>query len=154
MDQPRILYADWMAKGIPPPLVLSLLISDNHLVDARSNQHSVIGVISHVQAMKFPTRIPRLCVFVELTNARGKFPLSVRIVDADEARPPVVVAETELDAPDPLAICAIGLGMGGLVFSEPGEYRVQLLSGGELLLERRLVLVQLKPPEPPPEDPV
>ena len=138
-----------MEEGLPPPLALSLLISDNHIVDARTGQHSIIGIITHVQSTRYPVIVPRLCLYAELTNARGTISLTWRVVDADEARPPVATAEMELTSPDPLVVHQFGLGIGGLVFPEPGEYRAQLMAGGEVLLERRLVLVHLTSSEPP-----
>ena len=50
-------------------------------------------------------------------------------------------AESELNIPDPLAITMLVLRLKEMVFPTPGEYRVQLFSGGVHLMERRLSLV-------------
>lgn len=137
-----------MGEGIPPPLALSLILADNQSEDARTRQHSLLGIISHIQAFRFPVIVPRLCIYAELTGGRGKMHMAVRLIDADEVRPPVAVMEFEAEFHDPIAINQLATGLVGLVFPEPGEYRLQLIGEGELLLERRLVVVQLPPLQP------
>ena len=46
---------------------------------------------------------------------------------------------------DPRAIANLALQFHGLSFPAPGQYRVQLYSGNELLREARLELVAVKP---------
>lgn len=133
---------------IPPPIPLSLLIADNHLFDARTGQHSLIGIISNIQASRFPALVARLVVFFEITSARGNVPIDVRIVDVDEKRQPIVSLSGAIDSPDPLGVHQMAVGFNNLAFPEAGDYRVQLLSGGLILLERRLVLVSLQQREP------
>lgn len=136
--------------SVPPPIPLSLQVADNHLFDARTGQHSLIGIISHIQASRFPAIISRLIVFFEITSARGNVPIDIRIVDVDERRQAVVSLSGALDSPDPLGVHQMAVGFNNLAFPEPGDYRVQLLSGGIILLERRLILVSLRQGEPGP----
>jgi hypothetical protein len=136
-----------MSSLPPPPQALSLLLAETHISDARTGQNSLIGILDHVHGNRYPVMLTRLCIFAELTNGRGTVPVSMRIIDADEARPPVLTGNMEVAFPDPLAVSQLAFGAGGVLFPEPGEYRVQLLSGGHLLLERRLVLILDKPPE-------
>jgi hypothetical protein len=95
--------------------------------------------------------VPKLCVFAEMTNGRGTVPISIRVIDVDEARPPVFTANLEVAFPDPLAISQIACGAAGAMFPEPGEYRVQALSAGHVLSERRLLMLLDKPKEPGPQ---
>jgi hypothetical protein len=53
-----------------------------------------------------------------------------------------------VDFKNPRAIANLALQFHGLTFPAPGEYRVQLWSGSELLREARLELVQIPPPRP------
>lgn len=154
-----------MADGqLPPPVVLTLLIADNHILDARWGQHSVIGIFSQVKATIFPLTLSRLCIYAELSNGRGPVPIQVRIIDSAEARPPVVDAIANLTFADPLDVGHLAFGAMGATFPVPGDYRVQLLAHGTLLAERRLNLVQVAPgpaasanpgePTPPPGNPL
>lgn len=127
---------------LPPPVVLALLVADNHILDSRNNQHTIVGVFSHVKAERFPTLLGRLCIYAELTNGRGARTIQIRIIDSDEARPPVVDASVNIDFNDPLDVSQVGFGASGVVFPGPGEYRVQLLTGTTLLMERRLMVFQ------------
>jgi hypothetical protein len=77
----------------------------------------------------------------------------IRIVDADEARAPIVQGQGYVNFKNPRAIANLSLQFHGLVFPQPGEYRVQLLSQGELLREARLMLMQAKPPPHAPPGP-
>lgn len=148
--------------ALPPPVVLALLVADNHILDSRNNQHTIVGVFSHVKAERFPTLLGRLCIYAELTNGRGAQSIKIRIIDSDEARPPVIDAAVNIDFTDPLDVSQVGFGASGVVFPSPGEYRVQLLSGTTLLMERRLMVFQIPagtgfqsppttPTAPPPE---
>ena len=87
-----------------------------------------------------------MTVFAEITECHGRKPFIVRVVDVDEQRAPLVEVDTEVDSIDPLAIALLVLRIDGLVFPEPGEYRVQLVSAGTPLMERRLVLTQIEEP--------
>lgn len=135
----------------PPPDVLALIVCDQIINDRMTGKHSLIGMFSRVHARAFPVAHPQICVFASLTDGHGKVDLTIRIVDANEARPPLVEGKGRVEFSDPRAVAHLALQFHGLTFPEPGPYRVQLYSGGELLREARLDLVQvrLRPKEPP-----
>ena len=122
------------------PVVLTLLLCEKVIVDARTEQYSLVGLVSNVNASKFPVRSPNLCIFTEVTGGHGVTALTVRIVDVDEEREPVVKLDLKLNLENPLAVTQFVFGMPPLVFPEPGDYRLQALSGGSRLLEKRLIL--------------
>jgi hypothetical protein len=122
------------------PFALSMLICDAVHVDPTSGKITIIGCFGAISASRFPAVHPSMTIFAELTDGRGKVPLLLRVIDVDEDRTPVVEAQFEVDIPDPLAVQVVVWPLQGLTFPEPGEYRVQLFSGSEHLLERRLLL--------------
>ena len=73
---------------------------------------------------------PSLSVYVALTEGRGKTPLTIRIIDADDARRPVVEGTGIVQFNNPRAIANLALQFQGLTFPQPGEYRVQILCNG------------------------
>lgn len=126
------------------PDVLSLLVCDQILIDRLTGKTSLIGMFSTIGAARFPVRHPQLCVFASLTDGRGKTPLELAIVDAEDARPPIVSGTATVEFKDPRAVACLNLHFNGLVFPEPGGYRVQLKCHGELLREARLYLSKIR----------
>lgn len=140
-----------MTTNPPPPDVLSLIVCDQIITDRLTGKQSLIGMFSRVHARAFPTAHPQLCVFATLTEGRGQVELTIRVVDANEARRPIVEGRGKVEFKDPRAIAHLALQFHGLTFPEPGEYRVQLYSRGNLLREARLELIQVqrRPRKPP-----
>ncbi len=134
------------------PIVLTLLLCEKVIVDARTQQYSLIGLVSNVNASRFPVRSPTLCIYTEVTGGHGVTPLTVRIVDVDEQREPVVKLDLEVNLEDPLAVTQVVFGMPRLIFPEAGDYRLQAISGDSRLLEKRIILRDAPPPLLPGEE--
>jgi hypothetical protein len=137
-----------MAGQRPTPDVIALLVCDQIITDRLTGKQSLIGMFSKVHAVGFPATHPQLAVFVALTDGHGRTELTIRIVDSNDARPPIVEGRGGVDFKNPRAIANLALQFHGLTFPAPGEYRVQLWCGSELLREARLELVQVPPPRP------
>jgi len=142
-----------MTTNKPSPDVLAMLVCDQIITDRLTGKQSLIGMFSRIHAIGFPATHAQLCVFVALTDGHGKTELTIRIVDSNEARPPIVEGKGAVNFMDPRAIANLFLQFHGLTFPVPGEYRVQLFSDGRLLREARLELVQLPPPPQQPRNP-
>lgn len=140
-----------MAAKKPDPDVLSLIVCDQIITDRVTGKQSLIGMFSKVHAHGFPATHPQLSVYVTMTEGYGTTSITIRIVDANDARPPIVEGKGKVNFKDPRAIANLALQFHGLTFPEAGEYRVQLYAGGELLREARLDLVKLqrRRPRPP-----
>ncbi|MHC4109129.1 MAG: DUF6941 family protein, partial [Planctomycetota bacterium] len=101
-----------MAQQSPvAPVVLTLLLCEKVIVDARTQQYSLVGLVSNVNASRFPVRSPNLCIFTEVTGGHGVTGLTVRIVDVDENREPVVKLDLQLNLENPLAVTQFVFGM-------------------------------------------
>ncbi len=138
------------------PDVLSLIVCDQIITDRVTGKQSLIGMFSRIHATRFPATQPQLCVHVSLTDGRGKTPLVICIVDAEESRKPIVKGEGVVDFQNPRAVANLALQFYGLTFPQPGEYRVQIHALGTLLREARLEVVPARRrrkssdlPEPP-----
>ena len=101
-------------------------------------------------------------MYAALTDAHGV----ARLVDVDQARPPIADAEVGMDfAAEPTVVREAFFGFTPLVLPAPGDYRLQLRHEGELLCERRLLVGYHPPPQqqaappstpsapPPPQQP-
>jgi hypothetical protein len=135
-----------MSDFIPVPDVISLIVCDQIITDRVTGKQSLIGIFSNIHSFQFPMMHPQLSVYVTLTDGRGKTPLTIRIVDTDEARPPLVEGTGVVEFKNPRAIANLALQFHGLRFPQPGEYRVQLLCKDTLLREARLTLRKADPP--------
>lgn len=127
----------------PAPYPLALMLCDQVYVCRTTGKRSLLGCFSVVSAREFPCVHPGMAVYVALTGCRGKVKLKLRLVDADEVQDPLFIAEQEstFEAPDPLAVIEFSMPIPPLEFPTPGEYRMQLLFGGEFFLERRLLVI-------------
>ncbi|GMU38544.1 MAG: hypothetical protein KJ057_14980 [Phycisphaerae bacterium] len=137
----------------PVPDVLSLVVCDQIITDRMTGKQSLIGMFSTIHAFNFPAVHGQLCVFCSLTDGHGETPLTIRFVDSNEARPPLVEGNGKVIFKNPRSIANLTLQFHGLRFPAPGEYRVQIWCGSELLREARLTLVQARqqPGAPPPQ---
>ncbi len=139
-----------MSEFVPTPDVLSLLVCDQIITDRITGKQSLIGIFSTIHALRFPIIHPQLCVYVALTDGRGKTPLTIRIVDADESRPPVVQGTGMVEFHNPRAVANLALQFQGLRFEQPGEHRIQIMCKESMLRDSRLTLVKVeRPPHVP-----
>lgn len=135
------------------PDVLALIVCDQIITDRVTGKQSLIGIFSTIHGFRFPLTQPQLSVHVSLTDGHGKTPITIKVVDANDARPPIVQGTGTVEFKNPRAIANLALQFHGLTFPEPGEYRVQLYSGNALLREARMLLVKAHPRGPGPQPP-
>ncbi len=140
-----------MSDYVAIPDVLSLLVCDQIITDRITGKQSLIGIFTTLHAWRFPVTHPHLCVYVALTEGRGKTPLTIRIADANDARPPIVEGDGFVDFKNPRAIANLALQFQGLTFPEAGEYRVQLNCQENPLRDARLMVVKVDPPKHKPQ---
>jgi hypothetical protein len=129
---------------VPPPDALAIGICDLIYRDRGTGKRFILGCFSALHAREFPAVHPALGVYLDLTNGRGQVALKVQIIDTDEARDPIWVAEQEVDFPDPRMVAEFDFLIGGISFPEPGEYRVQVYASGQFVIERRLLVNKLE----------
>lgn len=102
---------------------------------------TILGTFSTIIGREFPLPFPHLAVYLALTDTRGLVPLRIRLVDVDELRDPVGDKKWEISFSDPISVVDETFTFDNVVFPEAGEYRLQLLTDGELLIERRLMVI-------------
>jgi len=86
------------------PYPLALVICDYVWRDPGTGKATLLGCFSAVMGPSFPLSVSSLGLYIALTDGRGKIPIRVRIIDADETRPPVVEGEYEFEFNDPRMI--------------------------------------------------
>jgi hypothetical protein len=121
----------------PPPVVLSMALADNAYRDPATGKFFVLGTYNAIMTPSYPCRCKSLTVYVALTECHGRTPVRLALTDADEEMGAVWV-DGSVDVSDPTAVCEGVIRLDGVVLPSPGQYRLQLRSGEDLLRELRL----------------
>lgn len=122
------------------PHMLAMVICDAIWHDPYTGKRTMLGLFSGIGARTFPAAQPIISVYVAMTEIYGKIPIRLRLIDADEERPPLTELRGEIESSEVLAVAELDWQIEGIVFPEPGEYRFQLFCGSEPLMERRIVV--------------
>lgn len=134
-----------------PPVLLSAIVCDRVIFDRFTGLPSLINILQAINAPKFPVRTGQVVFFCELTNGHDECKLTVRLVDVGQDEKVIFEKDGMVEFKDVRQVLTLAMGMQGVVFEHPGEYRFQLYAGEELLGERR-VLCRKVTPRPPRQD--
>ena len=119
----------------PKPSVKAILICDQIIHEQGTNKKSLIGIFEDIHLLQFPANYPRIGVYVNLTDAHGKYVLEVRLVSPDGNHiGPVRTPEVEIDSP--LRTCEFALQAQNIPFRVPGKYDVQIFANDEFLASK------------------
>ncbi len=125
------------------PYAIALVVCDAIWRDPGTGKRTILGCFSTIGANSFPAKHPLISVYAAVTDAHGVVPITLRLVDVDEAGPPLAELKVEPKVEDPRIVLELEFGLINVVFPEPGEYRLQLMSLESLLMERRIVVIQI-----------
>lgn len=134
------------------PILLSAITCNRVIFDRVSGMPSVIDIVQTIDAHKYPARHAQIVFFCELTNGHGTTKTKVRLVDTREEEKVIFEREGTVKFQDVKSIVTLAVNLQGVVFPHPGEYRFQLLAGGALLGDRRIICRKINlPPKPGPQ---
>ncbi len=128
------------------PIGQAMIICDAVWREPTTGKTFILGAFSNISTPTLPVSMPMLCVYVAFTNCHGETKLNLNLVYVNpEATEDEEVNRWEqtLTVPDPLVVAEGTFALKNLEFPHAGEYRFQLESGGEPILERRIT-VQLR----------
>ena len=138
--------------GPPAPMVLSMVLCDAIYQDPATKKCTLLGTFSTINARKFPAVHRQLAVHLALTNGHGKARIRLTLVGMGDADQPLFSREGIIEFRDPRMVAELNFAIANLTFPQPGEYRLQVFGNDELLMERRLYVLEVKLP-PPPDQP-
>jgi hypothetical protein len=133
------------------PVGLAMVVCDNIHIDPGTGKRTLLGTFWAIHCKTFPAVVPMIAVYVAATEFKVSMSLAMRIVDVGGEREPILEIRGESDIADPLAVLEANYLAANVAFPEPGEYRVQFLAGGSLIIERRLIVAEF-PLESPAEE--
>jgi hypothetical protein len=136
------------------PSVKAILICDQIIHEYGTNKKSLIGIFEDIHLAKFPFRYPRIAVYVNLTDAHGKYVLELRLVSASDGSEIGRGRTPEVEIDSPLRTCEFALQVQNLVFKHAGVYEFHVLANDDLLATKAFHVKQVqRPPQPPPIPP-
>jgi hypothetical protein len=120
-----------------------MIVCDAVHRDQATGKFFLLGTFSTIFTRSVPCVHPHMCLFFAVTECRGTTPFTVTLVRVDpELGQDQKVAELqgEIRSEDPLRVHELIMRLKDVRFEQAGEYRFQLQSAGELLLEKRLIV--------------
>ena len=117
----------------PSPAVKAILICDQIIHEIGTNKKSLIGIFEDIHAAKFPLRYPKIAVYVNLTDAHGKYVLELRLVDGVEGSQIGSGRTPEVEIKSPLQTCEFALQVQNITFKNAGKYEFQVFANDQLL---------------------
>jgi hypothetical protein len=124
-----------------PPTVISMLVCDHIHRDGITGKFFLLGTFTTLVPQEYPATIGQIGVFVILTDGIADVAVRLQVVDATEIDPdPLAVLDDTVTFADRFDAVELAQMFIDVTFPQPGQYRVQLLANGSLLMERRIVL--------------
>ena len=133
--------------GPPAPVALATVICDAIHQDPATQKCTLLGTFSTINARKFPVVHRQMAVHLALTDGHGKCRIRLVLASAEGSQEPLFSQEGVIEFHDPRAVAELNFTIANLKFPQPGEYRLQIYGNDELLMERRLYLRLVQPPE-------
>ena len=127
-----------------PPYPLAMVVCDTIWRDPSSGKSTILGTFSAIAGAEFPMTIPEIAVYVALTDGHGTVEMKLVLVDVSQDDAELHSAVGELTFDDPRSVAELAFHLTNTTFPHPGEYRFQLFSGSDLLMERRILLISAK----------
>ena len=127
-------------KASLAPYALALVVCDAIWRDPWTGKRTILGCFSAIYAPTFPVVHPVMSVYLAITDGHGTVPIALRLIDADEERPAVFEVKGDVSFPDPRVVMELDFTVANILFPAAGEYRLQLSSGPNPLMERRIVV--------------
>lgn len=131
--------------GPPGPVVLAMVICDAIHQDPATKKCTLLGTFSTITARSFPVVHPGLAIHVALTEGRGNTRIRLTLVSSADEQQVLFTQEGTIQFADPRVVAEINFGLRNLSIPQPGEYRVQIFANDELMAERRLHVLGIRP---------
>lgn len=140
----------------PQPNVKAILICDQIIHEYGTNKKSLIGIFEDIHITAFPHTYPRIAVYVNLTDAHGKYVLELRLVNSADNSVIGSGKTPEVQIDNPLRTCEFALQIQNLIFRNPGVYEFQVFANGDLIATKAFNVKRVRlgpPPQPPGVEP-
>ncbi len=126
------------------PICLAINICNEVIVDARTNNKSLISCFNGIVTQSLPATHPRMFIMASLTNvfANSEITISARDPNYQE----IMQFRAQIAASDPLAVHDLIVEVHNLQIPIGGTYFVDVLYQEKLLAERRFIVQVMQNP--------
>ena len=123
----------------------SILLCDGIQTDQDTGKMSIIGLLDTVTCPGFPCTLPTMTIFLQLTNAQGKYLITGEVYDVATDKSEHLSGGLEVEIADPLELFRVAFVLPQFAIMHAGEYNVIAKSNGEELGRQRFRTVPPKP---------
>ena len=124
------------------PVAIGLLICEQVIVEEKTRNVTPVNCFTHRKVVGFPSEPFPFVVFSVLADGLGEMPLEVRIYRLDTFGEVYRTVAATIRFTDPLQSVRFQLRIRDVSFPVPGHYDVALLADGEMIAQRKLVILQ------------
>jgi hypothetical protein len=134
-----------MTAPIPPDLQCALLCEDVRLEASGAN--TLVGVMHLIASPGLPVRVMKFCVYTRWCNGVGTYTQTTRILSPEDDEAELTRTETPFKLLSEDSHATNVAVFGGVEFGSVGDYPVEILLDGDLILRFPLrVMVVGNPP--------
>ncbi len=126
------------------PVCLAINICNEVIVDARTNNKSLISCFNGIVSQSLPAMHPRMFIMASLTNVFANSEIIISARDPNYTE--IMQFRAQIAASDPLAVHDLIVEVHNLQLPFAGTYFVDVIHNETLLAERRFI-VQIVPPQ-------
>ena len=130
------------------PYCLAMVLCDRVHKDPATGKFTILGTFSTFQVREFPTLI-QFSVYFAITDGIGQTNMKLRLINSealvDESDDVFVFEPEPVDIESPLVVVESVIAVQTKV-DRPGQYHCELYANDELLMSRRLLVLEAKQP--------
>jgi len=128
-----------------PDLQCALVCEDVRLEASGAN--TLVGVLHLIAAPGLPIRVMKFCVYTRWCNGTGSYTQTTRILTPDDDETELTRTETPFKLMSEDSHATNVAVFGGVEFADAGDYPVEILLDGDLILRFPLRVLTLPPPD-------
>lgn len=130
-----------------PDLQCALVCEDVRLEASGAN--TLVGVLHLIASPGLPVRVMKFCVYTRWCNGVGQYVQTTRILTPDDVETELCRSETPFKLLSEDSHATNVAVFGGIEFAQAGDYPIEILLDGDLVL-RFPLRVLVVPPQPAP----
>ncbi len=119
------------------PIVLAIILCDTVIREQGTNKLSLIGTFNGIFANNFPCTHPSLCVYIAITEGRGRVQCKLRMIGLDD-NDMIFDLPGQIEFGGPASVGELVFQLQQIRFPKPGVYSIEFWTGSELLASRKL----------------
>lgn len=130
----------------PTPSIQAFLVCDSVIEDSLTKKKSLIGLFTHLQAMKFPFQHHQLGLYFCMTDAEGTYHFDIDLMHVNTDQLVCRASLPDIVIGDRLQIADFGINVPALLFPSPGRYEFRLRMDGRVIAQKDFSVIQVSPP--------